>query len=140
LAIKPQHWRPPFVCWREHSQNVTQEETWKGASDRRLISCGRSSGPQNNPSNHPTTNIHRPWHSNQPNFKRQKLKKINNKTQKKRLKQSSKMNWYALARRMSICDLCKSRWPEERQWPKEPRSCSKRLNKKEQLRRSCSKR
>jgi hypothetical protein len=36
------------------------------------------------------------------------------------------------------CNSCKSRWPEEKQWPREPRLCSNRSNKNERLRRSCN--
>jgi hypothetical protein len=47
------------VCSREHPRNATQEETRKGASDRRLSSSGQSSSPRNNPSNHqPQTTAH----------------------------------------------------------------------------------
>jgi hypothetical protein len=40
------------------------------------------------------------------------------------------MNWYASARRMSICDSCRSNWPGERPWQKGLRSCTSKSNKK----------
>jgi hypothetical protein len=41
-------------------------------------------------------------------------------------------------RRMSACDSCRESWLGERQWRKDPRSCSSRSNKKVQLKQSCS--
>jgi hypothetical protein len=50
--------------------------------------------PNKTPSNH--------------SIKRLKLKRISSKTQKKRSKQSSKMNWHTSARRINVCDSCKN--------------------------------
>jgi hypothetical protein len=41
-----------------------------------------------------------------------KFKKINNKTWKRRLKQSSRMSWHASIRKMSIYNSCKNKWSE----------------------------
>jgi outer membrane biosynthesis protein TonB len=63
LVIEPQYWHPLFVSSRKHPQNATQEEVWKRAFGRRLILCGRRSGPRNNPNKttQPQTSIeHRP--------------------------------------------------------------------------------
>jgi hypothetical protein len=57
---------------------------------------------------------------------------------KRRSKQSSRMSWHAFTKKMSTCDSCRSGWPEERQWPREPRLCSNRSNKKERPRQSCN--
>jgi hypothetical protein len=47
-------------------------------------------------------------------------------------KQSSRMSRCASTKRMSACASCKSTWPGERRWRKDHKSCSNRLNRKEQ--------
>jgi hypothetical protein len=47
----------PTVCAQENTHEMPpKKEAWKGATDRRLISSGRSSGPRNS---HLTTNFQR---------------------------------------------------------------------------------
>jgi hypothetical protein len=72
------------------------------------------------------------------NTKKPKFERASNKIQKKRMKQSSKMKWCFFARRMSAWDSCKSTWLGKKWWWKDLRSCSSRLRKKEQLKRSYS--
>jgi hypothetical protein len=61
MAVKTQHWCPPFVSSSEHPGNATKEETQKGASSRRHIPSRRRTSPNHRSNSHPnhthTTNF-----------------------------------------------------------------------------------